>query len=97
MTSRLRTTASWGRLPGSAGTSPPSRDAPCSRRPGRWSTLTPNSDAELTTGQGANRAVRETICEMGKLDILTNNAGGYRLLTNHLTHAVAALYITEGK
>ena len=64
------------------------------RDPGRRARTT---DAELTTGQGTNRAVRETIGELGKPDILINNAGGYRLLTNHLTHAVAALYITEGK
>ena len=41
--------------------------------------------------------MRETICELGKPDILINNAGGYRLFTSDLTHAVAALYITEGK
>jgi len=54
------------------------------------------TDAELTTSRGANRAVRETIGELGQPDFLINNAGAYRLFTNHLTHAVTALDITEG-
>ena len=32
---------------------------------------------------------------MGKIDILVNNVGGYRLFTNDLTHAVTVLDITE--
>ena len=51
--------------------------------------------AELTTSEGANRAAQETIAELGKLDILVNNVGGYRLFTNDLTHAVTVLNITE--
>ena len=52
-------------------------------------------NADLTTGEGANRAARETISQLGQLDILVNNAGGYRLFTNDLTHAVTVLDITE--
>ena len=52
-------------------------------------------NAELTTGEGATRAARETIGELGKIDILVNNVGGYRLFTNDLTHAVTVLDITE--
>ena len=52
-------------------------------------------NAELTTSEGANRAARETVCELGKIDVLVNNAGGYRLFTNDLTHSVTVLDITE--
>ena len=52
-------------------------------------------NAELTTSEGANRAVRETVSELGQIDVLVNNAGGYRLFTNELTHAVTVLDITE--
>lgn len=52
-------------------------------------------NAELTTSAGANRAAQETISELGKIDILVNNVGGYRLFTNDLTHAVTVLEITE--
>ncbi len=52
-------------------------------------------NAELTTGEGANRAVRETISEPGEVDILVNNAGGYRLFTKDLTHSVSVMDITE--
>ncbi|PKB83719.1 MAG: hypothetical protein BZY88_01375 [SAR202 cluster bacterium Io17-Chloro-G9] len=52
-------------------------------------------NAELTTSEGAGRAVAETIRELGKVDILVNNAGGYRLFTNDLTHSVSVLDITE--
>ena len=52
-------------------------------------------NADLTTSMGANRAARETICELGRIDILVNNAGGYRLFTNDLTHAISVLDITE--
>ena len=52
-------------------------------------------NAELTTSEGAGRAAQETISELGKIDILVNNVGGYRLFTNDLTHAVTVLDITE--
>ena len=52
-------------------------------------------NADLTTSEGANRAAKETICELGRIDILVNNAGGYRLFTNDLTHALTVLDITE--
>ena len=52
-------------------------------------------NADLTTGEGANRAAQETISQLGRIDILVNNAGGYRLFTNDLTHAVTVLDITE--
>ena len=52
-------------------------------------------NAELTTSGGANRAVRETISELGRIDVLVNNAGGYRLFTKDLTHSVTVLDITE--
>ena len=53
-------------------------------------------NAELTTSEGANGAVRETISDLGKIDILINNADGYRLLTRDPTHSVTVLDITEG-
>ena len=52
-------------------------------------------NAELTTSEGATRAAQETIAELGKIDLLVNNVGGYRLFTNDLTHAVSVLDITE--
>ena len=52
-------------------------------------------NAELTTSEGANRTASETISELGTIDILVNNVGGYRLFTNDLTHAVTVLDITE--
>ena len=52
-------------------------------------------NAELTTSESANRAAHETISQLGKIDILVNNVGGYRLFTNDLTHAVTVLDITE--
>ena len=52
-------------------------------------------NADLTTGEGANRTAREVIGELGKIDILVNNAGGYRLFTNDLTHSLTVLDITE--
>ena len=52
-------------------------------------------NAELTTSEGAHRTASETISELGKIDILVNNVGGYRLFTNDLTHAVTVLDITE--
>ena len=52
-------------------------------------------NAELTTSEGASRAVWETLSELGKIDILVNNAGGYRLFTNDLTHSLSVLDITE--
>ena len=54
-------------------------------------------NAELATSEGANRAARETINGLGKIDILVNNVGGYRLFTNDLTHAVTVLDITEAE
>ena len=52
-------------------------------------------NAELTTSEGAGRAVRETIAVLGKIDVLVNNAGGYRLFTNDLTHSLTVLDTTE--
>ena len=52
-------------------------------------------NAELTTSEGANRAAHDAISELGKIDVLVNNVGGYRLFTNDLTHAVTVLDITE--
>ena len=51
-------------------------------------------NAELTTNEGAARAVDETVSNLGKIDILVNNAGGYRLFTRDLTHSVTVLDIT---
>jgi len=52
-------------------------------------------NADLATSEGANRAAQETISELGKIDILVNSAGGYRLFTKDLTHSVTVLEITE--
>jgi len=35
---------------------------------------------------GASRAVKEAIDGLGKMDIPVNNAGGYRLFINDLSH-----------
>ena len=52
-------------------------------------------NADLTTKEGAQRVAEETIRELGKIDVLVNNVGGYRLFTKDLTHAVTVLDITE--
>ena len=52
-------------------------------------------NADLSTSEGAVRAAQETISELGQIDILVNNVGGYRLFTNDLTHEVTIRDITE--
>ena len=55
----------------------------------------PHGQRRTDCQRGANRAASETISELGKIDILVNNVGGYRLFTNDLTHAVTVQDITE--
>ena len=51
--------------------------------------------ADLTDSRDAHRAVKEAIQGLGKLDILVNNVGGYRLFTSGLTHQVPFLELSE--
>lgn len=53
--------------------------------------------ADLTDPQEVQSAVYTTIQELGKLDVLVNNAGGYRLFTNDLAHSVTFLDLTQGE
>ena len=67
---------------------------PWQARSGPWAAGLHTVNAELTTSEGAARAVDETVSNLGKIDILVNNAGGYRLFTKDLTHSVTVLDIT---
>ena len=51
--------------------------------------------ADLTDGREARRAVRDAIGGLGKVDVLVNNAGGYRLFTANLAHDVPVLQLSE--
>ena len=53
--------------------------------------------ADLIQGEGARRAVAETIQELGKVDILVNNVGGYRLHTDNQAHRISVVDMTEGE
>lgn len=52
-------------------------------------------NADLRNGDEASRAVEETIKAFGKVDILVNSAGGYRMFTNDLAHRISVADITE--
>ncbi len=51
--------------------------------------------ADLTVNQEVQEAVGEAIGHLGKLDVLVNNAGGYRLFTSGLVHSLPFLDLTE--
>jgi len=51
--------------------------------------------ADLTQSQDVHRAVHEAIQALGKVDILVNNVGGYRLYTNDLVHSLPVLHLSE--
>ena len=51
-------------------------------------------NADLTKIDEASRAVNETIEAFGTVDLLVNNAGGYRLFTANLSHLVNVADIT---
>ena len=53
--------------------------------------------ADLIHGEGARRAVADTIKELGKVDILVNNVGGYRLHTDNQAHRVTLADMSEGE
>ena len=52
-------------------------------------------NADLTKSDEASREVNETIEAFGTVDVLVNNAGGYRLFTADLSHQVSVADITE--
>ena len=53
--------------------------------------------ADLAQSSEAQRAVREAVQSLGKVDILVNNVGGYRLYTNNLVHHLPVAELSEEK
>lgn len=53
--------------------------------------------ADLTNPQEVQAAVGSAIQQLGKLDVLVNNAGGYRLFTKDLAHSVPFLELTQAE
>ncbi|MFQ6028444.1 MAG: SDR family NAD(P)-dependent oxidoreductase, partial [Dehalococcoidia bacterium] len=51
--------------------------------------------ADLAQGSEAQRAVREAVQSLGKVDILVNNVGGYRLYTDNLVHNLPVAELSE--
>jgi 3-oxoacyl-[acyl-carrier protein] reductase len=51
--------------------------------------------ADLAQSSEAQRAVREAVQSLGKVDILVNNVGGYRLYTNNLAHHLPVAELSE--
>ncbi|HZA21571.1 MAG TPA: SDR family NAD(P)-dependent oxidoreductase, partial [Dehalococcoidia bacterium] len=51
--------------------------------------------ADLAQSSEAQRAVREAVQSLGKVDILVNNVGGYRLYTNNLVHHLPVAELSE--
>ncbi len=51
--------------------------------------------ADLTLNEEAQRVVQEAIQGLGKVDILVNNVGGYRLYTDDLLHHLPVLQLSE--
>ena len=51
--------------------------------------------ADLTQNEEAQRTVQEAIQGLGKVDILVNNVGGYRLYTDDLLHHLPVLQLRK--
>jgi 3-oxoacyl-[acyl-carrier protein] reductase len=51
--------------------------------------------ADLAQSSEVQRAVREVVQSLGKVDILVNNVGGYRLYTNNLAHHLPVAELSE--
>lgn len=51
--------------------------------------------ADLTDSQDVHRTIQEAIQGLGKVDILVNNVGGYRLYTDEQVHSLPVLRLSE--
>lgn len=51
--------------------------------------------ADLTDSQDVHRTIQGAIQGLGKVDILVNNVGGYRLYTDEQVHSLPVLRLSE--